>query len=204
VLTRAVPPCGHVAGQYARADLEVGPHRAPANVALGWAEGVTAAPGDAVHGLLNSAGINVIRALPGRGLRILGARTVSSDPDWRFVNVRRLLIMIERAISVFTSWAVFEPNDHVTRTKLHLALTSFLVGLWGAGALVGAAASQAFFVRCDESNNSPGERANGRLLAEVGVAPSQPFEFVVLRVGRTGNEFKVEEERMVNGGAAWL
>ncbi len=192
-LTRAIPPSGHVAGQYARTDFEVGVHKAPANAPLQWVQDVTAPVNDAVHGLLNSEGINVIRAFPGRGLRIFGARSVSSDPDWRYINVRRLMMMIERAISLSTQWAVLEPNDHVTRAKLRLSLTSFLIALWQRGALMGNTVNEAFQVKCDEDNNPPAERANGRLLAEVLVAPSKPFEFIVLRVGRTLNEFEVHE-----------
>jgi len=192
-LTRDIPPSGHVAGQYAQSDFQVGVHKAPANAPLVWTQDVTVMVGDAVHGILNPAGINAIRALAGRGIRIFGARTVSSDPDWRFVNVRRLLMMIEKAMYISTQWAVFEPNDTFTRAKLRLSLTSFLLSLWQKGALMGGTANEAFFVRCDEENNPDTERGNGRLLAEVGVAPSQPFEFVILRVGRTNNEFEVAE-----------
>jgi phage tail sheath protein FI len=127
----------------------------------------------------------------------MGARTVSSDPDWRYVNVRRLMMMIEKAVYICTQWAVFEPNDHVTRAKMHLSLTGFLSALWQQGALMGKELREAFFVRCDDGNNPPDARANGQLLAEVGVAPSKPFEFVVLRVGRTQNEFEVREAAIV-------
>jgi len=192
-ITRDIPPSGHVAGQYAQTDVQVGVHKAPANAALAWTQDVTVVINDAVHGILNAAGINVIRPLPGRGVRILGARTVSSDPAWRYVNVRRLLMMIEKAIDVSLQWAVFEPNEVLTRAKLRLALTSFLLALWQKGALMGDVASDAFFVKCDVENNPPSERDNGRLLAEVGVAPSRPFEFVILRVGRANNEFEITE-----------
>jgi hypothetical protein len=192
-ITREVPPCGHVAGQYARSDFQFGVHKAPANSPMVWTQDVTVAVNDEVQGVLNPLGINAIRPLQGRGIRIYGARTVSSDPDWRFVNVRRLLMMIEKAIDVATQWATFEPNDVATRTKIHLALTSFLLSLWQRGALMGAAAEEAFFVKCDEENNPPSERANGRMLATVGVAPSRPFEFVILRVGRAQNQFEISE-----------
>ena len=192
-LTRDIPPSGHVAGQYAQSDVQFGVHKAPANAPLVWTQDVTVVINDDVHGVLNPAGINVIRPLPGRGIRIFGARTVSSDPNWRFVNVRRLLMMIEKAIDVSTQWAVFEPNDVFTRAKLHLVLTSFLLALWQQGALMGAAASEAFFVKCDEVTNPASEREQGRLLAVVGVAPSQPFEFVILRVGRAHNAFEITE-----------
>lgn len=201
-LTRDIPPSGHVAGQYVQTDFQVGVHKAPANAPLVWTQDVTVVVGDAVHGILNPAGINVIRPLAGRGIRIFGARTVSSDQDWRFVNVRRLLMMIEKAIYVSTQWAVFEPNDTFTRAKLRLSLTSFLLSLWQKGALMGGAANEAFYVKCDDENNPETERGTGRLLAEVGVAPSQPFEFVILRVGRTNNEFEVTEatRSMSSGG----
>jgi uncharacterized protein len=199
-LTRTIPPSGHVAGQYAQTDLQLGVHKAPANSPLVWVQDVSVAVNESVHGLLNELGINVIRSFPARGLRIFGARTVSSDPDWRYVNVRRLMMMIEKAIDLSTQWAVFEPNDTITRAKLHLSLTSFLSALWQQGALMGDSPDAAFFVRCDEDNNPPDERASGRLLAEVGVAPSKPFEFVVLRVGRTINEFEIAEERAAAGG----
>jgi phage tail sheath protein FI len=192
-ITREIPPSGHVAGQYAQTDAVVGVHKALANAPLVWTQDVTVAIDDATHGVLNPEGINVIRALAGRGLRIFGARTTSSDPDWRFVNVRRLLMMIEKAIDVATQWAVFEPNDVFTRTKLHLALTSFLLTLWQQGALAGEAANEAFFVKCDEENNPPSAREQGRLLADVGVAPVQPFEFIILRVGRVDNAFEITE-----------
>jgi phage tail sheath protein FI len=191
--TRRVPPCGHVAGLYAAFDLEVGVHRAPANRILAWAEDTSADVDDARHGELNTIGINVVRTQPGFGLRVLGARTLSSDPTWRFVNVRRLVMMIMKAIGVATQWAVFEPNDHPTRTRITQALSEFFTALWARGALVGPDPQQAFVVRCDEVNNPPEARADGRLLAEVAIAPSQPFEFIVLRVGRQGNAFEIEE-----------
>jgi phage tail sheath protein FI len=149
--------------------------------------------GDSIHGVLNPAGINAIRCLGGRGIRVFGARTVSSDTDWKFVNVRRLMIMIEKAIDHSTQWAVFEPNDFTTRSKITLALIGFLYSLWQQGALAGKTAEAAFFVKCDEEINTPEDRESGRLLAIVGVAPSQPFEFVVLRVGRIDNAFEVAE-----------
>ncbi len=195
-ITRDVPPSGHVAGQYAAADFEVGVHKAPANASLVWVQDVTNNINETVHGVLNPIGLNVIRSFPSRGIRVFGARTVSSDPDWRYVNVRRLMIMIEKAIDLSVQWAVFEPNDVITRTKLKLSLTSFLTQLWQQGALVGNTEEEAFFAKCDEENNPAFERENGRLIADVGVAPSKPFEFIILRVGRSGNEFEISESRL--------
>jgi phage tail sheath protein FI len=202
-IVRAVPPSGHIAGRFARSDFDIGVHKAPANSPLVWAEDVTLAVDDSLHGVLNPLGINVIKALPSRGLRVMGARTVSSDPDWRFVNVRRLMMMIEKAVDLSTRWVTFESNDHYTRAQLALSLTSFLLALWQRGALSGPTPAAAFFVRCDETNNPPHERENGRFLAEVGVAPSNPFEFIVLRVGRTDNQFEIAEVPG-GGGGAWL
>ncbi|RPI57890.1 MAG: phage tail sheath family protein [Acidobacteria bacterium] len=197
--TRAIPPSGHVTGFIARTDLTIGVHKAPANGALGWIQDLTVTVDDAPHGVLNDEHINALRAFPGRGLRIFGARTLSSDTDWRFLNIRRLLLMIERAVGLACQWAAFEPNDDATRAKLHLGLTSFLVGQWEPGALAGKTPQAGFFVRCDTTNNPPDQRANGLLVAEVGGAAAAPFEFVVLRVGRTDNQFEVAEAGVLKG-----
>ncbi len=197
---REVPPGGHIAGQYAAGDIAVGVHKAPANEPLRWVQATTAATDAARHGLLNSLGINAITVNSGRGIRIMGARTVSSDSDWRYVNVRRLVSMVGKAIYLATQWAVFEPNDWPARARIRLALSSFLIALWRRGALTGATAAEAFFVQCDESNNPPQQRENGWLVADVGIAPSVPFEFIVLRVGRQGNEFEIEEMQSMGGG----
>jgi phage tail sheath protein FI len=192
-ITRDIPPSGHVAGQYAQTDFRFGVHKAPANLPLVWVQDVTIDVDDPVQGILNPLGINAIRPLPGRGIRIYGARTVSSDPDWIFVNVRRLMMMIEKAIDVAIQWAIFEPNDALTRSKLNMVITSFLLSLFQRGALTGASVNEAFFVKCDDENNPPDARAQGRMLAEVGVAPTRPFEFIVLRVGRAHNQFEITE-----------
>ena len=192
-IVRAVPPSGHVAGQFALADRLEGVHRAAANRPLAWAEAPSQPVDAATHGLLNSNGIDVIRVEPGRGLRILGARTLSSDPDGRYVPVRRVLMLILRSVDRGLQWAAFEPNDHATRANLVLTLDGFLRGLWQQGALVGPTAEAAFAIRCDEGNNPPAERALGRLLCELAVAPAVPFEYVVLRVGRIGEVLEVEE-----------
>jgi len=200
-LTRAIPPSGHVAGQCAAIDLRSGVHVAAANAPLLWIQAVTLAFDDAMHGLLNSSGVNVIRAQPGRGLRVLGARTVSSDPDWRFLNVRRLMSMIEEAIDVSIQWAVFEPNDWTTRAKLTLVIQSFLLELWSRGAMVGVAPNEGFWVRCDDTNNPPNLHDQGRLQIDIGIAPTTPFEFIVLRIGRDSNGFAISEgEPMLAAG----
>jgi hypothetical protein len=195
--TRAVPPSGHVAGQIAATDLSTGVHQAPANVDLAWVQDATISIDAATHGLLNTAGVNVIRAEFGRLLRILGARTVSSDPTFRFLNVRRLLSMIRVALDLSTQWAVFEPNDDATRNTLTAALRGFLSQLWSKGALVGPTPDAAYIVRCDETNNPPERRANGELHADVAIAPSAPFEFIVLRLGRSADLLEIVERGSV-------
>jgi uncharacterized protein len=199
-LTRRIPPAGHVAGQYAHTDIDVGVHKAPANVGLTWAQDTTVLVDEERHGILNASGINVIRVYPARGLRLMGARTVSSHPSWRFVNVRRLLLMIAKSLEIATQWAVFEPNDTLMRAKFRLSIESFLLSLWQRGALTGNTPDEALQVRCDDENNPPAERAQGRLLAEVAVAPSMPFEFIVMRVWRAGNEFEITETAGSRGG----
>src|SRR5690606_4712304 len=134
---RAVPPSGHVAGLIARTDLARGVHRAPANFVLQGARALTLDVDDAAQGLLNPLGINCLRVLPGRGLRVYGARTLSSDAAWRYLNVRRLLLMIEEAIEDGNQWAVFEPNNEVLRQALAFNLNAFLGTLWRQGALAG-------------------------------------------------------------------
>jgi phage tail sheath protein FI len=190
---RAIPACGHVAGFIAQTDLRMGVHRAPANGALNWVQNVTLPVDDVLHGVLNPEHCNAIRCFAGRGLRLFGARTLSSDPDWRFVNVRRLLLMIEKAIRIGSQWVTFEPNSSLTRTKLHLALTSLLLEVWRRGALAGATAQEAFYVNCSQTQNPRATRDLGMLIAEIGIAPAKPFEFVVLRVGVSDNALEITE-----------
>jgi phage tail sheath protein FI len=197
--TRAIPPSGHVTGFIAATDIRVGVHKAPANGPLAWLQALTVPIEDEWHGVLNDSHVNAVRAFRGRGLRIFGARTLATDSDWRFLNVRRLLLMIEEAIMLASQWAVFEPNDATTRARLHLSLTSFLLELWRRGALAGATPQESFFVRCDEETNPPEVRNCGELVAEVGVAAVKPFEFVVLRVGRVQNQFEIYETGTPSG-----
>ena len=191
---RAVPPSGHVAGQLAAVDLATGPHKAAANRPLAWAEAPTVAVAPAAHGLLNDEGINVIIARSGRPARILGARSLSSDPDWRFLPVRRLVSMLRRALDAATQWAVFEPNDQTTRTLLQQSIGAFLESLRRGGALAGDRASHAWRVRCDETNNPASARARGELAIDIAVAPAKPLEFILLRLGRSEAGFELAEQ----------
>jgi phage tail sheath protein FI len=190
---RAIPACGHVGGQYALNDATEGVHRAPAYVDLISAQAATVAIRDTEHGLLNSRGVNVIRSVLGRPLRILGARTVSSDPAALYVPVRRLIIMLIRSFDRATQWAVFEPNDYRTRTNIAVGFSNFLNGLWQAGGLAGASPEEAYAVLCDETNNPQDSIDAGRLICDIAIAPTDPLEFVVLRVGRVDGELEVRE-----------
>jgi Bacteriophage tail sheath protein len=190
---RLAPPSGHVAGLIARTDLSQGVHRAPANYTL---EGVTALSNplnETEHGILNDRGINAIRALPGRGIRIFGARTLSSESEWRYLNVRRLLLMIEEAVEDANQWAVFEPNNPLLRQILTHNLNSFLDTLWRQGALAGSTPDAAYRVKCDFENNPQGVIDAGQLIAEIAVAPAVPFEFIRFRLGRTVAAVSVTE-----------
>lgn len=195
---RLVPPSGHVAGQFAATDLSIGVHKAAANQSLTWVQDASVAINATVHGMLNNLGINVLRAREGRLLRILGARTMSSDPVFSFVPVRRLLSMVREALDVGTQWAVFEPNNAATRLAVTQAVTEFLTQLWLHGALAGDQPDAAFRVRCDEDNNPADRRANGEFHVDLAIAPSVPFEFIILRMGRRGQSFELVED----GGAS--
>jgi phage tail sheath protein FI len=190
---RAIPPCGHIAGLYARSDLTVGVHKAPANAELFWSEDLTVEINEEEQGVLNPEGINCLRAFPGRGIRVYGARTLSSNPDWRYVNVRRLLLMIEEAVDESTQWAVFETNSLALRQLIRLSVSSYLESLWRQGALVGTTPEEAFFVKCDESNNPPTVVNQGQLITDIGVRPANPAEFIIFRVGRTVEELEIVE-----------
>jgi hypothetical protein len=198
-LVRAIPPSGHVAGVYARTDIESGVHCAPANAELRWATAASEEVSPEVQGVLNPAGINCLRTLPGRGLRVFGARTVSSDGLWRFVNVRRLMMMIEESVETALQWSVFEPHDLRLRDSLVTAISNFLDVQWQRGALVGNTADEAFFVKCDEENNPPDQVDRGQLVVDVGVAPVRPAEFVVVRVGKTVDGLEITEMREAIG-----
>ena len=191
--TRLIPPSGHLAGVYAAGDLETGVHRAPANYLLQWALSATLEIDDTRHGVLNDAGVDVIRTVPGRGLRAMGARTVSSDPDWQYVNVRRLMSMVEKALDIALQWVVFEPNDVLTRARVTLSVTNFLLSLHERGMFAGSIPDESFYVSCDDTNNPARERDLGHLLVEIGIAPAVPFEFVVVRVGRVQDSLRVKE-----------
>jgi uncharacterized protein len=129
-------------------------------------------------------GINCIRSFPGRGIRVWGARTLSSDPAWRYLNVRRLFNFVEESIFEGTQWVVFEPNDQRLWGRVKRTINSFLLRIWRDGALFGATPEQAFFVKCDEENNPSEVRDAGQLIVDIGIAPVKPAEFVVFRIAQ--------------------
>jgi len=198
-VVRAVPPSGHISGICARTDVATGVHTAPANVEVRWATAATEDVTPELQGVLNPSGINCFRMLAGRGLRVYGARTVSSDSPWRFVSVRRLMMMIEEAVETALQWSVFEPHDLDLRRSLITAISSFLDSMWQRGALVGATADEAFFVKCDEENNPPDQVDRGQLVVDVGVAPVRPAEFIIVRVGKTVDGLEITEMRETTG-----
>jgi len=179
-----VPPSGHMAGIWARTDNTRGVWKAPANEIVQGALDVELAITKGEQGLLNPIGINCIRPFGTRGIRVWGGRTLSSDSDWRYINVRRLFNMIETAIMDGTQWVVFEPNDQKLWAGVSRTVSGFLRGLWRDGALFGATAEQAFYVKCDAETNPPESIDEGKLVVEVGIAPVKPAEFVIFRISQ--------------------
>ena len=179
-----IPPSGHVAGVWARSDAARGVHKAPANEVLRGTIGIATAITRGEHDLLNPVGVNCIRSFPGRGNRIWGARTLSSDPAWRYVNVRRLYNYVESSLMNGTQWVVFEPNDKDLWERLIRTIRSFLYRVWLDGALFGDTVDQAFYVKCDDETNPSEVIEAGQLVCEIGLAVVKPAEFVVFRLAQ--------------------
>ena len=179
-----VPPSGHVCGIMARVDTTRGVHKAPANEIVNGAVGVERTMSDVDQGQLNIVGIDVIRQFQGGGRPVLwGARTTATDTNWQYVNVRRLFLFLEESIQEGIRWAVFEPNNTALWAKLKRTITEFLTRVWRDGALFGETADQAFYVRIDETLNPDSTRALGQLFIQIGVRPSYPAEFIIVRIG---------------------
>jgi hypothetical protein len=182
--TLALPPSGFIAGIYARNDTERGVYKAPANEVV---HGITEFEHKVnfdQQSLLNPEGINALRFFEGRSNRVWGARTMSSDPEWKYVNVRRLFIFLEHSIERATQWAVFEPNNERLWASVRQSIEDFLLVVWRTGALMGTRPEEAYFVRCDRTTMSQNDLDNGRLICLIGVAPTYPAEFVVFRIGQ--------------------
>lgn len=179
-----LPPSGFIAGIWSRNDDTRGVHKAPANEIVRGAVKLESNITRNEHDLLNPAGINCIRSFPGRGIRVWGARTLSSDPAWRYLNIRRLFNYLEESILENTDWVVFEPNDDALWAKLRRTISAFLVNEWRKGALFGQTPDEAFFVKCDAETNPAEGIDAGEVVCQIGVAPVKPAEFVIFRLAQ--------------------
>lgn len=185
------PPSGSILGVYARTDNTVGVHKAPANEVLRACTGLASSYNTAEQDLLNPKGINLIRSFPGRGIRVWGARTASSNATWKYVNVRRLFIYLEESIRNNTNWVVFEPNTEALWSRVKRTVEMFLASTWRSGALAGSSPSEAFFVDIGKNTMTQDDIDNGRLVCVIGVAPVKPAEFVVFKIGQYTSESNV-------------
>jgi phage tail sheath protein FI len=183
-----VAPSGHMAGIYARTDVERGVHKAPANVVV---RGIAELAQDVTkreQDMLNPRGINALRSFPNLGMRVWGARTLTSDQSWKYINVRRLFIFVEESIDEGTQWVVFEPNDEPLWARVRQSVSNFLLSVWRSGALAGATPDEAFYVVCDMTTMTQDDLDNGRLICEIGIAPVFPAEFVIFRIQQKTRE----------------
>ena len=180
----AIPPSGSILGIYARSDNTRGVHKAPANEPVRACVGLDCQFNKGEQDILNPKGVNLIRSFPGMGIRVWGARTATSNPSWKYVNVRRLFIFIEESIRANTNWAVFEPNDEVLWVRVRRTIEVFLTGMWRAGSLAGSSPEEAFFVNIGHDTMSQDDIDNGRLICVIGVAPVKPAEFVIFRISQ--------------------
>lgn len=193
-----VPPSGHIAGIWARTDATRGVHKAPANEMVRGALNLTYQLTRAELGVLNPQGVNCIRLFPSAGILVWGARTLAeSSSEYRYLNVRRLVNMIEESIDEAMRWVVFEPNDQSLWKRIRRDVGAFLTMLWRDGALKGATPEEAFFVKCDEETNPPEVINEGRVVTLIGIAPVKPAEFVIFRISQWEGGTEVESE----GGA---
>jgi hypothetical protein len=178
-----VPPSGFVAGVYARVDLKQGVHKAPANEQLSLAVGLERELSHSEADTLSASGVNLLRTFSSRGVVVWGARTLTSDSDWTYVNVRRFIIFLEQSIDKGLQWVTFEPNDETLWSNVRRTIEDFLFNQWRSGALAGTKPEEAYFVRCDRTTMTQNDLDNGRLMCLVGVAPIRPAEFVIFRIG---------------------
>jgi phage tail sheath protein FI len=179
-----LPPSGFVAGIYARNDVEKGVHKAPANEVVRMAVGFEFLLNKAQQDVLNPEGVNCFRFFEGRGYRLWGARTISSDPEWKYVNLRRYFAYLERSLEKGTQWVVFENNSEPLWANVRRTVEDFLFNEWKSGHLMGEKPQEAYFVRCDRSTMTQNDIDNGRLICLIGVAPVRPAEFVIFRIGQ--------------------
>ncbi len=187
-----VAPSGYVAGVWARSDNVRGVHKAPANEPVTGALDLAYHVADAEQGTLNMRGINCLRYFPDSGILVWGARTIASNPEWRYLNVRRLFNMIEKSIATSTRWIVFEPNDQTLWKAITRDVSAFLTRIWRTGALMGSTPEEAFFVKCDEETNPQEEIDAGKVTIMIGIAPVKPAEFVVFQISQHQSGAQVE------------
>jgi phage tail sheath protein FI len=189
-----MPASGHIVGAYANTDNLRGVFKSPANVVIQGIDGFSRNIPSAEQDLLNPAGVNVLRNFPGLGNVIWGARTIAADQLWKYISVRRLFIFIEQSLVQGTRYAVFEPNDLRLWARLRDSVKNFLTTQWRAGALFGATAQQAFFVRVDETTTTEDDRNNGIVNILVGLAPVKPAEFIVFQIGQASESVIIAEQ----------
>jgi hypothetical protein len=190
-----VPPSGHLCGIMARVDGERGVHKAPANEVVMGITGLSQTINRLEQGQYNDRGVNVIREFKDRGVRVWGARTLAtkSDPSWKYINVRRLFIMIEQSIMLGSQWSVFEPNDQTLWKKLTRDVRSYLMRVWRSGALFGATPEEAFYVKCDSETNPRYLIDAGQVNVQIGISPVKPAEFVVFSIGQWDGGALIED-----------
>jgi hypothetical protein len=179
-----MPPSGFITGIYARNDTERAVYKAPANEVVRLSIGFEQLLNKGQQEVLNPEGINCMRFFEGRGFRVWGARTTSSDPEWKYVNLRRYFAYLERSIDRGTQWAVFEPNNEILWANVRQTIQDFLYNEWAMGGLLGEKPEKAYFVRCDRSTMTQNDLDNGRLVCLIGIAVSRPAEFVIFRIGQ--------------------
>jgi phage tail sheath protein FI len=187
------PPSGYMAGIWSRNDDTRGVFKAPANEVVQGAVGLDYNVTRGEMDMLNPQGVNSIKAFPGRGIRVWGGRTLSSDAEWRYINVRRYFNYLEESILQGTQWCVFEPNDERLWGRIRRTVQAFLVNEWRSGALFGATPKDAFFVKCDGENNTAESIDAGMVVCEIGVAPVKPAEFVIFKLAQFSGGTSVSE-----------
>jgi phage tail sheath protein FI len=189
-----VPPCGHIAGIYARSDNNVGVQKDPANEVINGITQLQLQTNDQTQAILNPKGVNVLRYFKGAGNLVWGGRTTSNDPDWTYVNVRRIFIFVEKSIKRGTQWVVFDINNEPTWARVRRSIGDFLTGLWRDGVLQGTKKEEAFFVTCDRTTMTQADIDTGKLICVIGIAPVKPAEFVIFRIGQWNGGTDVSEQ----------
>jgi phage tail sheath protein FI len=188
-----IPPSGHIAGIYAKTDIERGVFKAPANVVVNGATGLQFQITKGEQDILNPRGVNCLRIFPARGIRVWGARTSSANTLWKYVPVRRYFLYVAESIDEGTQWVVFEPNNEKLWARVKQTITQFLTTEWRSGALMGTKVEEAFFVKVDRTTMTQDDIDNGRLICIIGIAPVKPAEFVIFRITQFSGNSDITE-----------